>query len=354
LNIELGDGLPQGLVAAGFFANAYLIDLDRAIGAKIGSPIPESDGVTIHDYCRYVDDLRLVVSISDESQISRLSTIVNRWIGHVLNKFGGEGLSLNEQKTNITLLVDLDSAGSISERVTRLQDEISGPMDRDVLDGAIGVLEGLLTTQADGFPEPTDRTPDGSLIKLAKFDHDIRPDTLMRFTANRLEILMKHKRRIAADEPGKTRPTRGILDNESELLAKKLIWAWMQDPSLSLVLRKAFEIFPGPHIIEPVLESLLQRCSFTEEAIGSDTISVCLADYLLADIFRSCVDFRTYFQRSEYPSASDPAGMLAVVVQYAQKVITNKRLPVFIQRQALFFLAVMEKPTILTSTLHKF
>lgn len=160
----------------------------------------------------------------------------------------------------------------------------------------------------------------------------------MRFTANRLETLMKHKRLISSYESTETTSKQGLLDNESELLAKKLIWAWMQDPSLSLVLRKAFEIFPSSSMVEPILEAMLQRSSFAEGNIGEgDKESECLVDYLMADIFRFCVDFTLYFQKVPHPSSADPDNMLAVVEHYAQKVLSSKRLPVFIQRQALFF-----------------
>jgi hypothetical protein len=43
IGINLGDGLPQGLVAAGFFANAYLIEFDKQVGNHIGRPVPGAD-----------------------------------------------------------------------------------------------------------------------------------------------------------------------------------------------------------------------------------------------------------------------------------------------------------------------
>lgn len=35
------------------------------LGNHIGELIPSASGIVLHDYCRYVDDLRLVVSIDD-------------------------------------------------------------------------------------------------------------------------------------------------------------------------------------------------------------------------------------------------------------------------------------------------
>jgi hypothetical protein len=65
----LPSGLPQGMVSSGFFANAYLLDFDRAVGALSRSIDVESQDVKfrVHDYCRYVDDLRFVVSLEEEN-----------------------------------------------------------------------------------------------------------------------------------------------------------------------------------------------------------------------------------------------------------------------------------------------
>src|SRR5690554_6151632 len=71
---ELKLGLPQGLVASGFFANAYMHDFDQMVVAGLhqglGIPI-QINGAPVHarllDYCRYVDDMRLVVAIPNES-----------------------------------------------------------------------------------------------------------------------------------------------------------------------------------------------------------------------------------------------------------------------------------------------
>lgn len=342
LNIELGKGLPQGLVASGFFANAYLIDFDKVIGGKIGDRVPKATGVTLHDYSRYVDDLRLVVSTEDDVDIKKLNDDIYTWVSEKLTKFGGENLTLNQQKTQVTALSDLDNSGSLSERVANLQNELSGPTDRESLESVMGVLEGLLTLQSDVLPESISNQKDNALLRLAKFDHDVRPDTLKRFAANRLESVMRNKRKVTVDERSTGKSGASPIDNESELLAKKLLWAWMQDPSLALVLRKALEIYPSPTIAEPVFDSLYSRSSLNDSTV--DLITQATADYLLADLFRSCVDFHGFFQRIDYPESSDPQGLLRLAARYAQKAIATDKLPDFVERQALLLLAVMQKP----------
>jgi len=342
LNIELGKGLPQGLVASGFFANAYLSDFDNIIGRQIGGRIPKTTGVTLHDYSRYVDDLRLVVSTEDDVDIKKLSDDIYNWVSERLTKFGGVKLKLNKNKTQTIALSDLDNSGSLSERVANLQSELSGPADRESLESVMGVLEGLLTLQPDVIPESTLSTKDSALLRLAKFDHDVRPDTLKRFAANRLESVMRNKRKVAVSSGLVSKLSASPIDNESELLAKKLLWAWMQDPSLALVLRKALEIYPSPTVAEPVFDSLYNRSSVSDSSV--DIITQAIADYLLADLFRSCVDFYGFFQRVDYPESSDPQGLLGLAARYAQKVIAAKEFPSFVERQALLLLAVMQKP----------
>jgi hypothetical protein len=349
LDIKLGEGLPQGLVASGFFANAYMLDFDNNVGTCIGKEIPGDENIILHDYCRYVDDLRLVLSITNDDHYENIQKSILDWISSIFKDFGEEKLKLNEKKVSITALSDLDNAGSLAQRVKQLQHELSGPADRDVLDGTMSVLEGMLTTPAPEL-DLDDLKKDLALAKLAKFDYDIRTDTLKRFAANRLENIMRNKRRMTeqlSDEPGNNAPP---IDNESELLAKKLIWAWMKDPSLALVLRKAIEIYPSPALLEPVLEAIYERCSFNqaEDNKDRDTISEAIVDYVLADIFRCCVDFHGFFQRVQYPRSANPDGVISLAGQYAQKALaTGNRLPLFIKKQALLLLAVLQKPTIL-------
>lgn len=349
LGITLGEGLPQGLVAAGFFANAYMLDFDRKVGSCIGKEIPRDENIILHDYCRYVDDLRLVISISNEDYYENIQQSLVDWINALFIDLGEEKLKLNEKKVSITTLSDLDNAGSLAQRVNLLQHELSGPADRDVLDGMMSVLEGMLTTPALEL-DLDNLNKDLALVKLAKFDNDIRTDTIKRFAANRLEHIMRNKRRMSehlSDEPGNKTAS---IDNESELLAKKLIWAWMKDPSLALVLRKAIEIYPSPSLLEPVLEAIYERCSFnqTKPIEERDTISEAIVDYVLADIFRCCVDFHGFFQRVQYPQSANPAGVISLAGQYAQKaLVAESRLPLFIKKQALLLLAVLQKPTVL-------
>ena len=336
-------GLPQGLVSAGFFANAYLNNFDKEVGSFISKIIDNATGVTLHDYCRYVDDLRLVVS-ADNQSISAISKAVNQFVKKKLLSHGGEKLKINDKKTKVNLLFDLDNKGSMANRIKLLQSELSGPTDRDSIDSITGVLENLLTIENESLSFLNDDTPDASLLSIANFDHDIRPDTLKRFAANRLESIVRSKRKMSfdGDEAQAT-----LAESENELLAKKLIVAWMKDPSLGLVLRKAIEVYPDADLFEPVFESIYQRSSFNDTEKGKDSTTAAIMDYLLADLFRCASDFNGYFQVIKYPSKLEPNSVIELIVRYAQRIIPKAGKSTFVQRQALMLLAVVNKPVLI-------
>ncbi|MEW5251816.1 hypothetical protein [Microbulbifer discodermiae] len=193
----------------------------------------------------------------------------------------------------------------------------------------------------ENLPELLSSQPDVALVKLAKFDHNVRSDTLMRFAANRLETVMRNKRKI--DQGAGLESTQEI-DNQSELLSKKLIWAWMKDPSLALAVRKALEIYPSTELAEPVFNAIFRRCSFHCTSTH-DEVTSATADYLMADVFRCCIELNGYFQRVEFPRNTSPDQLLQLACHYAQKTMASAKVPVFLQRQALLLLAVKQKPT---------
>ncbi|MFW8589709.1 reverse transcriptase domain-containing protein [Glaciecola sp. 2405UD65-10] len=336
-------GLPQGLVSAGFFANAYLNNFDKEMGRAIGKHLASKSGVMLHDYCRYVDDLRLVVS-TDNLSMSQISEVVNEFIKKKLLSHGGEELKINEQKTKVNLLSDLDNKGSMSNRIKLLQSEMSGPTDRDSIDSITGVLENLLTIEDVQINFLKDNTPDANLLAIANFDHDIRSDTLKRFAANRLESIVRSKRKMTFDGDDSKQQ---ISESENELLTKKLILAWMKDPSLGLVLRKALEVYPDADLFEPVFDAIYQRSSFYDSRKHSDKTTAAMMDYILADLFRSASDFNGYFQVIQYPSRLEPFSVIELLVRYAQKVLKTLNANDFVLRQALMLLAVVNKPVLI-------
>lgn len=342
-NKALGLGLPQGLVASGFFANAYLCEFDKALGDKIFTELNSSNRIVLHDYCRYVDDLRLVVS-AENIEPDEIKNIISAYINRLLKRFGGDAIKVNPEKTKVTLLHDLDNEGSMSNRIKAIQSELSGPGDRDSIESVTAVLENLLSVDDTASPDLKPNSSDAELLQIVNFDHDVRADTLKRFAANRLESIARSKRMMSAFNGEEFLREEA----ENELLAKKLILAWMKDPSLGLVLRKAMEICPDADLFEPVIDAIFSRSSFVT-AKNIDKITASVMDYLLADIFRSASDFNGYFQRVAYPDSLKPKQLIELISRFAQKVLSHPKTKVFVTRQALMLLAVINKPSPLRS-----
>lgn len=348
-------GLPQGLVSAGFYANAYLVNFDREIGSLLSNESSDDAEFLLHDYCRYVDDLRVVISSSEKST-EEVKKFINNLFNSKLKEHGGTTLSINPGKTKITHISDLDNPGSLSSRVEVIQSELSGPADREILDSATGVLESLLTMDYEAVGSLGKEHSDFSLQELTQFEQDIRPDTLKRFAANRLESIVKGKRLIQMPALDHNQAT-GSNERNNELLAKKLISAWIKDPSLVLVLRKAIEIYPDRELFEPVFDAIFERCS-----IGSNTnlVTNTFMNYVLADLFRCGIDFHGYQQYIDYPESLNPLSIIELMSVYAQQVVAHEDKTLrCLQRQALMLLAVANKPVLtmkstqnIQSTLH--
>src|SRR5271157_3422517 len=58
--------LPQGLVASGFFSNAFLLDFDEAVCNEFDNWNDDNQWQLV-DFCRYVDDMRIVIRLADKS-----------------------------------------------------------------------------------------------------------------------------------------------------------------------------------------------------------------------------------------------------------------------------------------------
>ncbi|AZF44482.1 hypothetical protein C4J87_4361 [Pseudomonas sp. R1-43-08] len=60
---NIPSGIPQGLVVGGFLANIYLLKFDEIAQTLIGQDL--SENIHLVDYCRYVDDMRLIILVDD-------------------------------------------------------------------------------------------------------------------------------------------------------------------------------------------------------------------------------------------------------------------------------------------------
>lgn len=360
---DLKLGLPQGLVASGFFANAYMHDFDQMVAASarqgIGIPI-QINGVTVHarllDYCRYVDDMRLVVAIPVESAqnlaletlAGDMSSWANLLIRHCFND-AANGLETKKEKSEAVAWEDFAVQGSTSRFMRGVNGQISTAPDPATLLQATGSLDHLLWL-ADALDDAND--VDENPLALARISlprADVRDDTVKRFAANRLRQVLRIRRSMADPElPAEDALTnievseRQALDHEMETIARKLIACWSRNPALASVLRCGLDIFPSAKLLRPVLQALMLKL---EPAAPQSEREVAL--FVLADLFRAGAVETGLHRPESYPESADIPGYRQELLQAALALTENGALPWYLHQQAALFLAVMQYPVTL-------
>ncbi|WP_172949743.1 RNA-directed DNA polymerase, partial [Escherichia coli] len=231
-------GLPQGLASAGALANAYLIEFDESLTSNLRTKIDGSQ-IVLHDYCRYVDDIRLVISgeaLTNEEIKKSIHELVQRILDETLDQDESDNepyLKINDKKTYILGLSDIDNGSSLTNRINEIQNEVgtSSIPERNGLDNNIPALQQLLLTEQDNFLEDAD-----GLFSGFNNDKSIKLESLRRFSAHRLETSLANKSKLISPAERKQ------FDNESALIAKKLLKTWLKDPSIMVIFRKAITI----------------------------------------------------------------------------------------------------------------
>ncbi|HCP4503801.1 TPA: RNA-directed DNA polymerase, partial [Escherichia coli] len=212
-------GLPQGLASAGALANAYLIEFDESLTSNLRTKIDGSQ-IVLHDYCRYVDDIRLVISgeaLTNEEIKKSIHELVQRILDETLDQDESDNepyLKINDKKTYILGLSDIDNGSSLTNRINEIQNEVgtSSIPERNGLDNNIPALQQLLLTEQDNFLEDAD-----GLFSGFNNDKSIKLESLRRFSAHRLETSLANKSKLISPAERKQ------FDNESALIAKKLL-----------------------------------------------------------------------------------------------------------------------------------
>lgn len=305
-------GIPQGLVSGGFLANIYLLGVDREIQEWVGQDICEN--IRLVDYCRYVDDMRLIV-VTD-GRVSELD--IKR---AVIEKFSEPiqelGLQFNEEKTRLEKF-RYKRAG-VSTKLKELQKKVSGPLSPGEIDEQLGHLEGLISL-ADTL-RVSDNNDDNTnpLANIEMPSNDVRDDTLLRFSANKIHTLLRLKRSLFAqdvDEEGNLKP--GSWDYLQERMARKFIACWTKDPSLVLLLKKGLELFPDKRILKPVLDQLQDVYRRADKPRQRK-----MAQYCLGEIFRHAATSIHVKERCHFPAHADITGFFELLQSNAIEIISN-------------------------------
>lgn len=332
---EKNVGLPQGLASAGALANAYLIEFDESLISKLHTKI-EGSQIILHDYCRYVDDIRLVISgeaLTNEKIKKSIHGLVQGILDKTLKQNASDSepyLKLNDEKTNITELSDIDNGSGLTNQLNEIQYEIgaSSIPERNGLDNNIPALQRLLLTEQDNFSDDIE-----ALFPEFNNDKSIKVESVRRFSAHRLETSLAKKSKLISPEERKQ------FDNESALIAKKLLKSWLKDPSNMVIFRKAIAISPNLDAYRTILEIIFSRIRSNR-----DKYDKYIMLYILSDIFRSVVDI----YRNLHPeNVADYQKLMGEVTSFAQKLLSCKSdVPNYAYQQALFYLTVINKPFI--------
>ncbi|MEZ9244813.1 reverse transcriptase domain-containing protein [Vibrio lentus] len=311
--LEDNQGIPQGLVAGGFLANIYMLDFDKEIAELIGQYLDENENILLVDACRYVDDLRLIIK-ADRNEVSEneiREVIAARFKPYQDNL----GLILQPQKTKVKKFSSKE--GAISSKLAHIQNKLSGPMPLHELDEQLGHLEGLieLTDNLEVEDWDSNEVENDCISELAFIDrtfNDVRKDTLLRFTANKIHSLLRQKRSMIAQEVTPSgEPIPGAWDYLQERMARKLISKWTKDPSLLLLLKKGLELFPHARILRPIIQSL-------ENIRDQDDLALTtFAEYCLSEILRHSATAIHTKDRWAFPAHSDPESYFECLEDYA-------------------------------------
>lgn len=279
-------GQPQGGVASGFFSNVAMLDFDEGVTAAIREDRTIFDGVEILDYCRYVDDLRLVVRHDESSETQQVQSFTERWIQSLLGVHTVDQ-QLNTNKSSYLSAAGVEGRGTDSLAMRSIQSAISGPMDTGAMEDASLLLQGLLNSVDDVTAE--DIAPESSLAleKIHKPAREIRDDTIVRFVAHRQVRLLRDRRDLAAgDTPAKAIEVQAEIDSA----VKKLIHHWSHDPSLTVVLRGVLDLMPQISTLKAVLEAMEPYLDGQGSSAERMAVYFCLGDLLTGTTTKRYLD----------------------------------------------------------------
>ncbi|MDS4069977.1 MAG: RNA-directed DNA polymerase [Candidatus Competibacter sp.] len=365
---SLPTGLPQGLIASGFFANAYMVGFDRLLGAAINVD-DSAAGFRIRDYCRYVDDIRLVVEAGSQHDAGVLAAKVQHFVSKLLQKHcealgADKELTLNPDKMTATPYRSTSAQSNLSALMEMLQEATSGTFDLDSLTQAAGGLDGLLW-MSEQLEDPQSRkTSSLQLANIAVPNTDVRDDTVKRFVATRIASALR-MRLAMTDTEGAPDWGDAVNDeanasmafsHEFEATARKLIKCWADNPALALLLRVGLDLFPHPRLLGPVLDAL--QCKlYLPPAIEDDLTApevpvaeykddvtarreILVAEYVAADLLRAGAMETGYRDDAEYPDAIEIGKYRQELAAFARRILLERnQSPWYLKQQALLFLA---------------
>lgn len=338
--------LPQGLVAAGFFANLVLLEFDQAVRQVIGQEV--ASDIHLADFSRYVDDFRLVLVTDQQKSLHETEKIVTEWLMTML-KSHAAGLQISSDKTIATLFKgDERPLVRQSRRMRRVQNAVSGGFDAIRGQEILDAVQGLIRSQEHYSQEHADRES-WSIAPVP----DVKDATVARFAARRFRTTFRSLRPLllntesdfeqGIDEEKPLRNpltprTQTDLDDDAKAFALGLIQNWISDPSNVRLLRIGLDLWPAEDTLRRILNLLRP---YTYEGAREDHSRV--AWYCLSEIFRvGATETGLVDDRESLPAVIDIAAYRAILREEALHVLSESAafLPWYLKQQALLFLAV--------------
>ena len=345
--------LPQGLVSAGFFANVVLLAFDDRLRSTIGQEI--AAGVCLEDACRYVDDLRIVVTAHPAlaahpgEEMTRVEGIVTEWL-KVLLKAEAPGLLVSDEKTQAAEVGGAERPlVRQSTRMNRIQSAVSGGFDAIGGEEVLDAIQGLMRSQ-----EALSQESDEIGWRYSPVP-DVRDETVARFAAARFRTTYRSIRPMleeehAADAPdqgittmqpadrGKPKRTQRELDEDARTFALGLIERWVADPSNVRLLRIGLDLWPDAEILGAVLDLLRP---FTEKG-GRRKAPRRVAWYCLSELLRAGATETGLVDDQEcLPAGANLKGYREALRDEAARLVglSSATIPWYLRQQALLFLA---------------
>lgn len=374
-------GIPQGLVAGGFLANIYLLKVDKIVASFVRHNLldnaNEKDNLTtetdliqqcfksieekikklefkIIDYCRYVDDIRLVITAPKLTKEFTLKTLTEQVAKAASIFIRSKKLNLRINTAKTKVIPYRGKPKGISSETDNLQERSSEPLGPEQLDNLISELETLLvlSTAESTDQDACEHNHTHKRNKLADIERstfDVREDTLRRFAANKLAKALKLKRHFTSREVNEQgNPIAGEWDYLQERIARRLIAVWSKDPALVLLLKKGLELFPSPKLLEPVLEQ------FETVKQRQDEKQTAIMNYCLAEVFRHSATTIHKKDPQAIPAQADVNNYFEILQNKAASLVTTSKPNTdewnFLAEQARFLLLVrmdttLESPT---------
>ena len=274
-------GLPQGLSASGFLSNIYLMEFDEKIGeyknkpikfsadqAEISEDVSSTETIIIRDYCRYVDDMRLVIEVNKEIHEEIFKEKIIKIIEHLISSSINDRASseyqieFNHHKTEV---IDYNKyyRKTISQTLNSHRLLASGTPTLEDISQNLDSLKNLLLSSLNSYKE--EHSNKLMLSKISTEKWDIKSSTVRKFLATEFKKNIDIKNSVlkgSLERNSYMDKNNNLLHAEKKTISKLLLYTWSKDPSLIYLLKIGLEIDPSLFNFKSILEILETKLKY--------------------------------------------------------------------------------------------